>query len=380
MIKTFKQIAGFMRLSILIIVLVCMLEACSSKENKVIENNFPSELDSLFKLTRFDEIFSIGEIDLQYSDSSIISRISTSICIDEHKRIYVGQSNLGYILVFDEKGKFIRRIGRKGKGPGELFEVNSIDVKNGKIYVLGDLYISIFTDSGEFVKRFQYGNEFAPHIRIISSGRMIVFYTYAMTNKMCDVFDSGGQILQSWGEFEKESRTSYGGRVSLAVDELDNIYTINFYDPSVFKFNINGELLSRFSKDIKPFVDHDISRIMNANNPEDVFYRTLEGTVMEGVYYLKFKNYGLIIVESVKIDPVEMKVETRNLHIFNHEGKVIKNLAIPNNLNIVFSDNKDLYGTFQYSKASKELFEDNKNPMLIKISFRDSISQYSLIN
>lgn len=360
-----------------IAILIVFLCNCSSQENKVNRNRLPEEIDSLFKLTNFNDIFFLEKIELQYSDSSIISRISTATCVDENGMIYVGQSNSCHVLVFDGNGKFVRRIGKKGKGPGELLEVNSIDVRHGKVYVLGDLNVSIFTEKGDFLKRFQYGNEFAPHIHTTSDGKIIIFYTCAMTNKMCEVFDGEGNLLKRWGEFPKESRTSYGGRVSSAVDDHNNVYSINFYDKSVFKFDINGKLLTRFPN-VKPFIEHDISRIANANNPKDVFLRTLEGTIMEGVYRLKFKNYGLIIVETVKIDPAEMKFESRNIHIFNEEGRFIKNISIPKNLNIIHANKKDLYATYQDGKTNKESFDDSKNPLIVRISLRDSLTQNDL--
>lgn len=61
----------------------------------------------------------------------------------------------GILLQFDQQGKFIRRINRQGKGPGECSVWQyGIDEKNRLIYIFDNSYndVNTFTFNGEYVK------------------------------------------------------------------------------------------------------------------------------------------------------------------------------------------------------------------------------------
>jgi hypothetical protein len=62
------------------------------------------------------------------------------IAVDSDGKIYVGDSRQACIKVFDKSGAFVRTIGRRGQGPGELTLVESFAVSrdNQKLFV-GDM-------------------------------------------------------------------------------------------------------------------------------------------------------------------------------------------------------------------------------------------------
>ena len=60
------------------------------------------------------------------------------------------------LLIFDNKGRFLNKIGKKGKGPGEYHSIINlcIDERNEIIYVLsGDQSIIQYRFSGEFLTK-----------------------------------------------------------------------------------------------------------------------------------------------------------------------------------------------------------------------------------
>ena len=61
------------------------------------------------------------------------------------------------IYIFDKSGKFIRKINKKGRGPGEYLSLNdvAVDVSNKRLIVHDDMAqkISIFTYEGEFIEK-----------------------------------------------------------------------------------------------------------------------------------------------------------------------------------------------------------------------------------
>ena len=56
--------------------------------------------------------------------------------------------------MFDGKGKFVRRIGRQGQGPGEYSLVLSLDVdrENELIYLLDNGKVNVYSLTGDYLK------------------------------------------------------------------------------------------------------------------------------------------------------------------------------------------------------------------------------------
>lgn len=102
--------------------------SCSDKNNKVTVdiNNCvqPSEL--------LEPDFEV--IPLETIDESIISEISKVKIHDN--RFYIQDRQQQVIFIFDQNGKYINKINRRGRGPGEYIAINDFDIYNGCIYII----------------------------------------------------------------------------------------------------------------------------------------------------------------------------------------------------------------------------------------------------
>jgi hypothetical protein len=69
--------------------------------------------------------------------------------------IYLSDRYMG-LLVFDKTGKMIRRIGSKGRGPGEyIYSFNfTVDEKTETIYVCDNNIIKVYSKNGQFIRSF----------------------------------------------------------------------------------------------------------------------------------------------------------------------------------------------------------------------------------
>ena len=100
------------------------------------KNGYVINLDRAEKLEKmtYSSLFSkAGIIVLEDTDESLLGKVDKLEVCDNN--LYVLEKGRGLFL-FNKQGKFIKMIGRKGKGPGEYIDPDdiSIDRENKKIY------------------------------------------------------------------------------------------------------------------------------------------------------------------------------------------------------------------------------------------------------
>ena len=75
----------------------------------------------------------------EYGDADGEGMIESELSIgflDPSGRKYV--AGMDHVLVFDREGNFLRRIGRRGEGPGEMLELSSVAVVDDGVFVVID--------------------------------------------------------------------------------------------------------------------------------------------------------------------------------------------------------------------------------------------------
>ena len=101
-------------------------------------------------------LFSIGAEDGE--DWELLSGVR-SVAFDAQDNLYVLDANNHRVLVFDANGKFVRKIGKKGEGPGELMAPLAMTVAaDGNIVIndMGRQAYSIFKPDGTFVRNAKF--------------------------------------------------------------------------------------------------------------------------------------------------------------------------------------------------------------------------------
>jgi hypothetical protein len=104
--------------------------------------------------------FSIGAEDGE--DWELLSRVS-QVAFDREENLYVLDGGNHRVLIFNPQGKFVRKFGKKGGGPGELLSpVGLALTTDGYIAVtdLGRPAISLFKKDGSFVKNITLGEDY----------------------------------------------------------------------------------------------------------------------------------------------------------------------------------------------------------------------------
>lgn len=104
--------------------------------------------------------FAIGAEDGE--DWELLSRVA-QVVFDREENLYVLDAGNHRVLVFNPQGKFVRRIGKQGGGPGELMAPVGLAITSaGEIAVtdLGRPAVSLFKKDGTFIKNITFGDDF----------------------------------------------------------------------------------------------------------------------------------------------------------------------------------------------------------------------------
>ncbi|MGB9906636.1 MAG: 6-bladed beta-propeller [Candidatus Saccharicenans sp.] len=80
---------------------------------------------------------------------------SASVDVDDDGNIFILSPRDAAVFIYNSSGRFLRKFGRPGQGPGELGPVQSISV-SGDTVMINDLSrkISIFSRNGDFIRSF----------------------------------------------------------------------------------------------------------------------------------------------------------------------------------------------------------------------------------
>jgi hypothetical protein len=152
--------------------------------------------------------------------------------------IYFTSKDIG-ILAFDSEGKFARKIGSIGRGPGEYLYCNNFSVaeQTATVYVLdkGNI-IKVYSIYGQFIRSFSL-QEYGDMIDAIKFHDSKLFVTYALqfgnTKYEWMVFDSLGNVIKKKDREVPMFNANSGGREGISQFE-NRIYYWNNYADTVF--------------------------------------------------------------------------------------------------------------------------------------------------
>jgi len=142
--------------SIFIIALLTLI-SCRNKDNSNMRNS-DIETISVFEHYSDKKFFSsfvdtIELIPLETADDNLIGEITRIVFHD--KKYYIRSTNSmqnGKLFVFDETGRYIKRIGKNGNGPGEYVNFYDFAITNDNHIVVADYHRLLHFDSeGRFL-------------------------------------------------------------------------------------------------------------------------------------------------------------------------------------------------------------------------------------
>jgi len=238
--------------SILVLILIAV-SGCTninrkSEPEKVYDRNQFFDVDyhgileqpSLLNLSEIAD--SIWYVRLETNDSCLLHNYAEYFFTDK----YIFIDNVQQILMFDRGGKFIRTIGKQGRGPGEIGLIRYLSVIDDEQLLVVQTNWSrklfYFSYEGDFVKSVNVPDVF--NIKVLQGDRQIFFdfcawgfedYMFALRNSEGD---TTSVVLNHFKWENKSGRTmtvgyhlfipfyEYGGTVSMKSMYNDTVYQV----------------------------------------------------------------------------------------------------------------------------------------------------------
>lgn len=175
------------------------------------------------------------------------------------------------------KAEFIRFIGQKGKGPGDIQRPISISVDNNIISIKDQEFISFFDIEGNFVTKFR---NFSSYIDFLYLNKKVYCVGITKNDNLIDTFSIEGRRLDSFNKkylkfdyaFERRSKFFIESRIydGNILSDGEYIYFLNRRFGIMQKFNQHGDMILK--KDMLPFLGKNAK--INANKNAKIFLKS----------------------------------------------------------------------------------------------------------
>ncbi len=357
------------------------------KKEKIVSSTLPIEIDIDYKkeldikesLTSY--FFKHRKIvQLQTTEKSLISNINRIIIFNN--RYYIFDHKSKSICIFDSKGKFIKRIKRVGKGPGEYIQITDFTIKPDKrqIILLCDIPNSfIFLDlDGNFIKQINK-KEYDQYICADSTS---IYLATSKTNSHKMHIKTQNQNTTSFSlNFEKYffDKVFYGFHPNIILSK--DIYYHKVYDNTIYQLTKDSVIPKyKFHFDDR-FIDrdfvrnHSLDEILMMPDNSKIF---MISDFRETNNYLIFRYYpdGIVVIynKALKTHSListfydkQTGLYLRNLMGYDGYGNdMMFILSASNFKNYVLSktDTTESLVYEEYKKIATKLTE-NDNPVLM---------------
>lgn len=293
------------------------------------------------RIVRFEKDLSIGGT--TETEEYQFSRIS-GVAVDKKERIFVLDYTEAHVKVFDKNGRYLKTIGKKGQGPGEMASPFSISITSDDEIVIQDLnnrrilYLSL---EGNFLDSISTAAWVMVGTKTDSMGNIIALISKNHPDKQVIELTKFDNKINPIVTFRSHSLPKRGPsfnpfrpEMSWTLTEEDQIicgypedYELEVYDP-------RGKLIKKIQKDTKPVkisqddieeakkrlpgpmkLDipryHAVYRDFTSDDKGRIYVRTWEKERKTNAYYFDiFDSDGKYIVKlPLGLDPVVWKNE-----------------------------------------------------------------------
>ncbi len=246
-----------------------------------------------------------------------------SLSLDNEGNIYVSDSRNHFILKFDSLGKFLKKIGRKGQGPGEFSNPLYIccdDRDNLVVYDSNNGRIQIFSPEGEYLENFKKFKKFSS---MVSNDQGLIYASpHSLQGPLIEVLDREGKLVNSFGErIEFKHNTRSHNDTHISISKKGELYVAWQKFPIVRRYSIKGKLLSEYKIEYK-LMQERAKPNYNAQMTKGriTFFNIISGIrAKEDGFYL-FSSYPRIEILEFNHNGEISNIYWKNSPFFNYIG------------------------------------------------------------
>lgn len=260
-----------------------------------------------------------------------------SVIVDDQGSLYILDSKNYRVQVFDASGKYLRTIGRKGQGPGDLDSplYLSLNRTSGELLVLqGYRRLSFFRTDGTFVRQLDINNSI--RAQVDSRGQVYLIEQtrskegeWSFDVKKLSMFGTNLGVLASVpGQGYTGKLNPFLAVNTFQVDRFDNLiygdrrtYELKFFDPS------EGMLFKKVMRDYAaiPVSEEDKAKELEKIPPEARSY----SSYVFPRYYPVFRTFFLSDLGHIFVRTYEKTGDERFVYdIFDAEGRFIGRMPL----------------------------------------------------
>jgi 6-bladed beta-propeller len=282
-------------------------------------------------------------------DENMILFEPKDICVNSEGRIFILESN--NIKIFDRNGKFIKKFGGAGGGPGDLWNPLQMEIdKKNRLIVMdtGNNRIQIFNIDGGYIGGFGL-SDYPPSQISINDDNEVVMLNQALNKGETPLwiyYDMSGKIIRKEGirkktEFVYENKYKYD--MAFSIGKENKVFKSFRYNPLIQIADDSDNIKKEIAYEV-PFVVPQIKTFRRAEGLFVDMEMTCQSMAIddsERIYLLAIdkqrgndeKRIGYQIATIEKTINIKPKVNPEfadiyKILIFNSEGKVISSNKI----------------------------------------------------
>ncbi len=313
-------------------------------------------------------------LDLEIKEpEDIIFNLIVDIAVDSENSICILDMKERVLFKFNEEGKFQKKIGRSGQGPGEIERPSSvfIDAKDN-IYILDsrNRRVEVFKNNGDFTKSIKlnrFPNLGKNSIAVDENRNFYITGFYSDDNVVLCKYSPNGEFLKTLplpimeydgipkiSEFDQMSVNRYIGGGSLCLDQENRIYFSYRWPYKISILEKDKTILT----DISGTSHLNWVPLIFSSKPDGILYGT--STYSQKIFWLNNK-YLINSIECVDWEGnPKVKIPTQDiinqtgldkyfkvnrkyavLDVFNKDGQFIASTEINDKIIFLNSDNKN---------------------------------------
>jgi hypothetical protein len=272
-----------------------------------------------------NEVLSIGTLE----DDSLFMWVG--VFADKNNCIYVTDAMDYSLKKFDASGSLIKKVGRKGQGPGEFLAPRYLDGSEKYLYVTDHNIraVQVFDKDLNFLRRFPL-NYPVNDMKVMSDGWIAISSQDFSNQGAIYIMDEMGREQKKL-DYNKKKSKMLMDVTTLEFDPKLNLYLAYNFQDRIEKFSADGKKL--WSRRLLKGKKVKEEKINNSLLPTEILYKDLA---------LDSAGRIFVLGGSLSIN------RSRDVYVLNPDGNLLTIFTLPEASHCIHLDQND----FLYSRAN----------------------------